>query len=143
MKNKLSGHRAREAAEAIKSTPSLRAAARRLGVSHSTLSRAIRDGRLPGRARLVRRTDDPESTSAAPMSTDWLTAIQERYELSPTEHELAKLASAALAIAADPDTPPSVKLAAAGRFAQLVKDLALPTEEGNGEAAPGTYPRAI
>ena len=135
---KLRGGLAREAAEAVRSSPSLRAAARRLGVSHSTLSRAVKDGRIAGRTPAkVRATPEPVAAE------DWLSEIEQRYELSPTERELAKLAAAALTIAADPDVSPAVKLAAAGRFAQLVKDLNLPVEESYGDVTKATrgYPR--
>ncbi len=51
------------------------------------------------------------------------------FTLSRTEEELVGLAQAALDLAHDDGEPGSVRLAAAGRFQAVLKDLKLPTED--------------
>ncbi|MGE3513230.1 MAG: hypothetical protein AB7N65_30590 [Vicinamibacterales bacterium] len=76
----------------------------------------------------------------------WATAIRARFDLDETEDALVDLAARALRTASDPAVPAAVQLVAAGRFAQLVKQLDFPAENDATEAetrGARQWPRAI
>jgi hypothetical protein len=141
-----------EAAEALQTSPSIGAAARKLGVHTSTLSRAIRDGRLPapGRPRRNPRStpptpvEFPAGTPADPASSfaEWAHGL---YQFSHAESELVDLAQSALDIARDLTLPASVRLQGMTQYRSCLKDLQLPEvpDHAETETAPRRYPRPV
>jgi excisionase family DNA binding protein len=116
------------AAKVLGECGSLREAARQLGVNVSTLSRAIREGRLPAPARGPRRRANAPEPGAQSFR-NWAVAT---YELSPAELELVALAQHALDLAHDPAQKPGVRLAAMAQYRASLRGLNLPEEEPNG-----------
>lgn len=125
------------------------ATARALEVSRDSLHTWLRAGKVrrPGGPRL-RVVEAPTAPATAPSTTAeppalpesaeaFVTAVRRRYELTIIEDNLLELAADALRLARDPEVTPAVRLAAAGRFQSLVKDLKLPTEE----PAHGSHPK--
>lgn len=102
------------------------AIAKRLGLHRSTVTRWMQAGK-------VRDTRNPHMTGprvAKPSlpqlaASDWATAVQQSYVLDATDAQLVTLAEAALAMARDDRETSTVRLAAAGRFQALVKQLSL------------------
>src|SRR5262245_46084568 len=110
-------------------------AAAKLGTDKSTIYRWIRSGKLPrpggGQRRamaVAEAVDGPQSAAA------WATWVRATFALSATEGALLALAVAALELAQDASQKPEIRLSAAGRFQQLVKQLNF-EEEQSGEAA--------
>ncbi len=135
-----------EANEAIRTSPSLRAAARRLGLNVSTLSRAIKVGTLAGPRRPgVVVTGRAPVRAPGPGQTfeGWAEAT---FDLTVAELALVKLAQQALDLAADRGQPASVQLAAMAQFRASIKDLRLPVEDehhGHAEETHGRFPRPV
>jgi len=129
-----------DAAEAVRRAPSLRAAARQLGVAPSTLSRAVKDGRLPAPGRARARQDTAETPTIYATFAAWARGT---YQLTRAEDELIDLAQQALDLSRDPAASATVRLQAAGRYQSILKDLQLPQEDvGHGDAtAPIRFPR--
>jgi excisionase family DNA binding protein len=131
-----------DAAAVMSTAPSLRAAAKSLGVNKSTIFRWVKAGKLPapirGRVREERKTEASVTGTASQQS--WAAVIRERYELDATETSLVRLAEMAERIASDPLQPAAVRLAAMGRFAQITKQLNF--EVPNGEVETATDGRA-
>lgn len=65
----------------------------------------------------------------------WARAVRRAYELTATEEQLLDLAVAALRLARDVTLKPGDRMAAAGRYQQLVKQLDLEQEEDDGQAS--------
>jgi len=71
------------------------------------------------------RTVDPVSPLAADLpALAWAAAIRAACPLDNTDDKLVALADLALAVAENPAEPSSTRLAAAGRFQSLTKQLA-------------------
>jgi hypothetical protein len=120
------------------SAPSLGAAARALGVNRSTVFRWVRDGKVqaPGGKR---RRDPPAAdvvaAVAGPQSpAAWAASTREAFALTGTEAALLDLAVDALTLARDPAMAPAIRLSAAGRFQQLVRQLNFEEVPDDGEA---------
>jgi hypothetical protein len=121
------------------SAVSMVAAAQRLGADRRSLSRWVREGKIPPlacrrRPRLAVAPPAPDLGGAGleppkpqvPLTPEqWAQDIRRRYDLDVTEQQLVTLAAAALALALDPSTTPATALAAAGRYQQLVRQLNL------------------
>ena len=131
------------AAEAVQTSPSLRAAATKLGVHVSTLSRAVKAGHLPGRSGAVPRAaalQRKQQPTAEPHPTfaHW---ARETYTLSRAEDELVTLAQQALDLARDPGSSPTTKLQAAAQYRATLRDLNLPDEDTRQHGDPETTVR--
>jgi hypothetical protein len=119
-----------EIAAAVASAPSLRAAARQLGCNVSTISRAVKGGKVAAPARGLRERPGTNTAPTPPTSGTEPGAFEgwavSRYVLSRVEHELIKLADRALVTAHDPAETTTGRLAAAREFRALVVALNLP-----------------
>jgi hypothetical protein len=146
------------AADTVRRAPSLRAAAKELGVNVSTLSRAIKAGTLPapGARPAANSSVDTSSTKLSsgvtrenPTFTDAKAAgetfaawARRTYTLTRAEDELITLAQAALDLANDASQSPTIRLQASARYAAVLRDLKLPTEDANGNTeTTRRYPR--
>ncbi|RPH52595.1 MAG: hypothetical protein EHM91_00005 [Planctomycetota bacterium] len=105
------------------------AIAERLGVNRSTVQRWMAAGHLAD-TRETRTGQTPELPPAPPApaedvpALEWGDAMRAAYALDPTDAKLVALADLALAVAHSAKELPSIRLAAAGRFQSLVKQLA-------------------
>jgi hypothetical protein len=133
--------RERDIAAAVAAAPSLRKAAQRLGCHVSTVSRLVKAKRVPGRPG-PKRAPTPAAPPADPGSfSEWCHTV---FNLNEGERELVGLAQLARDVAHDLTVPAAVRLQAAGRFAALLKQLELPTEEQHGDIEePGRWPRPV
>jgi transcriptional regulator with XRE-family HTH domain len=105
------------------------AIADRLGVNRSTVQRWMAAGHLDDTRET--RTVQTAALPAAPPppaeevpALEWGDAIRSAYTLDPTDAKLVGLADLALTVAQSANELPSIRLAAAGRFQSLVKQLA-------------------
>ena len=116
----------------LASAPTLTAAARQIGVDRSTLHRWRKSGsvRGPKASRDVVTGDHLPAGEQTPK--DWRAGLDTTYVLSATEAQLADLAAIALTMARDVTLKPADRLAAAGRFQQLSRQLNL-EQENDGE----------
>jgi hypothetical protein len=143
-----------DAAAVIAESGSLREAARRLGMNVSTLSRAVKAGRLPAPTRGSGPIRRPAALApvapvappdeAAPPRTfqEWALAT---FELTEAERALVAMAQAARDLAHDPAQPATTQLSAMAQFRACLKDLRLPTEDaqyGHVQAFPALARRA-
>lgn len=106
------------------------AAAKALGVTESTLWRWIRAGKVSTprhwRAGQPIGETGPIVAPAPDQSAEgWAAAIRASREFSPTDEKLIDVATDALRLAMDDKTAPTTRLAAMGRFQQLVRQLRL------------------
>jgi transposase-like protein len=116
--------------QALRTAPTLAAAARQLGVAESTLHRWLKAGRVQKPSRARRPRVKAVTGGRPPRSPEgWARSIRRRYALSETEQELVRLATRALALSYNDAVKPETRLAAAARFAALVKQLYLEQEE--------------
>jgi len=123
----------------IASSRSIAAAARRLGVNRATVHRWIVDGKVP---RPSGKADSAAVTARAGQSPHaWAKAVRRDYELSSTEQQLLDLAVAALTMARDGALRPEQRIAAMGRYQQLVRQLDL--EQTDGEVEDETPPSTV
>ncbi len=90
-----------------------------LGVHPSTVHRWRVAGRLEGPR--AARVGDAASEGPALL---WSAAVRAAYPLDETDLQLVSLADYALSVTQNPSELPSIRLAAAGRFQSLVKQLA-------------------
>lgn len=138
-----------EAADVVRRSPSLRAAARTLGVNVSTLSRAVKTGAL-------RRTNSPPAAATIPDEdqphvepTTFRAWALSTFEFTRDELELVEIAQAALDMAHDPAAHGNLRLAAMREYRAARRDLNLPAPEGDkhGEAETetriSTFPRRV
>jgi hypothetical protein len=109
--------------EIIRSAPSIRAAAKRLGVNPSSVCRWIAEGKVAG--PVSQRPVRPVPSLRGRSPDAWRRWVRRRYELDGTDQVLLGLAVKAYKIADDPKSPSAIALAAMGRFAQLTKQLNL------------------
>ena len=131
------------ALKALRESGSLRQAAKKLGVAHSSLSRAVRRGQLPAPGRVPRPESavPPAATDGALSFADWARAT---FHLSRAEQELVRLGQTALDVAQNPEIPTALRLAAMGQFRATLKDLNLPQYEdvnGDIQTSLGSFPR--
>lgn len=95
-----------------------------LGVDRSTIQRWMAAGKIDDTR--TSRTVDPASPLAAAAALPalaWAAAIRAAYTLDSTDEKLVALADLALAVAENPAEQSSIRLAAAGRFQSLTKQL--------------------
>jgi hypothetical protein len=112
----------------IAAAPSISEASRQLGVDRSTIHRWIQAGKAPRPSARRRRG---LSAGAGPQQSPeaWARVVRRAYALSATEGGLLDLAVRALAMARDDSTKPETRLAAMGRYQQLVRQLNLESED--------------
>jgi hypothetical protein len=112
----------------IAAAPSIQAAARQLGVDRSTVHRWIASGKAP---RPSVRLRPSLSGGAGPRQSPeaWARVVRRAYALSATESALLDLAVRALAMARDDSAKAETRLAAMGRYQQLVRQLNLESED--------------
>jgi hypothetical protein len=130
----------REANEVVRTSRSLRAAAKKLGVHVSTLSRGIKSGRLmtSGPPRHPAVTGPAPPVDAASFE-EWALAT---FDLTRGERELVVLAQLARDVAGDPAHPMTVRLAASREYRALLAALNLPVEKGDAHHGDvQTFPR--
>lgn len=116
-------------AQAMKTAPSITAAAKVLGVNRSTLHRLIKAGQAPPLTKPVLRPVDPARIAelGAQSPASLAETIRADYVLSAMEEALLGCACDALGMAQDVTLKPSDRLAASGRFARLIQQLDLET----------------
>jgi transposase-like protein len=131
---------AAEAAEAVRTSSSLRMAARKIGVSPSTLTRAVKAGRLPapGRPRRDPAVTPPVPPAAGSAFAEWAHAT---YTFTHAEGELVDLAQTALDLARDTALPAAVRLTAMAQYRACLRDLKLPDEDDDAKAQTAPRPR--
>ena len=106
------------------------AIAEQLGIHRSTVYRWMAGRQLGSREGgvvvPVRAAEAPSPRLEKSGAPDfcWAEAIRGAYALDSTDEQLVQLAAFALSVSQDPRELASVRLAAAGRFQSLVKDLA-------------------
>jgi Homeodomain-like domain len=103
------------------------AIAERLGVNRSTVQRWMAAGHLEDtrETRTVQSAELPPAPPAVDVpALEWGDAMRAAYTLDATDAKLVALADLALTVAQSPAELPSIRLAAAGRFQSLVKQLA-------------------
>jgi excisionase family DNA binding protein len=137
-----------EAADVVASSPTVSAAARRLGVSRDTVHAWIRAGKVAQPAG--RRTERPPrartvGTGQYRTFEAWALAT---YDFTRAEREIVKLAQNAANIARSKKSTASEQLQASALFVRLVRELRLPAEgEADGDAeetnAPVQFPRKV
>jgi hypothetical protein len=121
------------ARDIVASSRSLGEAAARLKVDKSTVFRWVRAGKVPppgGKpgpkaAQVGQLADVPIPTTAI----SWLERVRATYEFNPTEEVLVQLADIALRLAEDSSLSVPVRMAAAGRFQSLVRQIGFPEED--------------
>jgi hypothetical protein len=133
----------------VAASPTLTAAARRLGVNRSSLHRWIVSGKVPrpGRRRslAVNATNGPQPSELQTPEA-WAEAVREAYELTGTELVVLDLAVRALEMARDNTQKGELPLAAMARFQQLVRQLDLEVESDGKAETPADvrpWPRQV
>ena len=140
-----------EAFSSVSSARSVAAAARDLGVNRSTVHRWIQSGKIPKLGKARPRTARPSTALCASVAAPqtpaaWALDLEAKYSLSATEAQLLAPAVLARTMADDAALAPAVRLQAAGRFAALVKQLNLETEEAHDgaiETPVAPWPRRV
>ena len=136
-----------DVAAVLATSPTVSAAARKLGVNRSSIQRWRRAGKLPAvtpSGRPPRPAATPRTLDQHPPSAEgWAASIRAAYDLTATELELLALAERARTLALDATARPDIQLAAAGRFQTLIRQLNLESpDNGQTEAAAPSRPRA-
>jgi hypothetical protein len=126
---------AQEAGRLVEIGLSQSAIADRLGVRQSTVSRWMATGKL------VKSGRTPPSAPPVMPPLDWAATVRSMYALDASDDELVNLAVAALEVAKDGAQPPMIRLAAAGRFQALVKQLALVARREEATQTPAAVTR--
>jgi hypothetical protein len=110
----------------------------KLGVDRSTVQRWMAAGRITD----TRESQASEALLRAATDVPWAAAIRAAYTLDATDEKLVALADLALTVAQTTSELPSIRLAAAGRFQSLVKQLAARIRP-TAETQPAATPRAV
>jgi hypothetical protein len=130
-----------EAASIVASAGSYTAAALALGVDRSTVFRWQKAGKIPRPGGRRRHRPVAAVVDGPPSPDQWAAWARQTFALSPTEDVLLAMAEGARTLAADLTQAPLVRLNAAGRFQQLVRQLNF-EEETDGQAThPADRPR--
>jgi transposase-like protein len=130
----------------VQAASSVSAAAKRLGVSRVTIHDWIRKGIVPRPAGRKPRqpADDTRPVVLPATPAAWAADVRERYDLTTTEYMLVRLAEEVLGVALDATQKPTERIAAAGRFQTLVKQLNLEVEDGEIETGEvHAFPRRV
>jgi transposase-like protein len=130
----------------VQAASSVSAAAKRLGVSRVTVYDWIKRGLVPRPAgRKPRRPADDTNPGVLPATAAaWAADVRQRYDLTATEAMLVRLAEEVLGVALDATQKPTERIAAAGRFQTLVKQLNLEVEDGEVETGDvRAFPRLV
>lgn len=106
--------------------------AEHLEVSKSTVTRWIAQGKLP---RVVVSNEPVTPVSPRMSPAEWARSVRTEYRLDATDGALVTLAESALSLSRDITVSASVQLSAAGRFQQIVRQLALVTRRTAAEEA--------
>lgn len=110
---------------------------KRLNVRRSTVTRWMAAGKLNDTRRKGSRKG-PYKPYPHPgkvrSPAEWARTVREAYDLDATDDQLVDLAESSLSVARDENQDARVRLAAAGRFQAIVKQLALVARAA--EAAP-------
>jgi hypothetical protein len=126
------------AAVVMATSPTVTAAAKRLGVDRVTVHRWIKAGRIAapsGRKRGPAPSGDVPTSLELPQSPEeWARWARETFVLTGTELALVALAELALTIAWDKTQKSEVRLSAAGRYQRLVQQLDFEEESEDGQA---------
>lgn len=124
-----------EAAAIVAAAPSLREAARQLGVNVSTISRHVKAGRLPTPGRRPASVDTKGRQPKRDRRGTFIEWACSRYEFSRAELEIVVNAQAALDLAGAKSQPAAVRLSAMREYRACLRDLKLPpdVEEGGDE----------
>ena len=119
-----------DAGEVVRSSPSQRAAAKRLNIHVSTVSRRIASGDWPAPGQAA---PHPAPTAESPVADakSFAAWAREMFVLSRAEREVVDLGQQALDVARDPSVSLSVRLQAMTQFRACLRDLRLPTESVN------------
>lgn len=127
--------------DALRQSKSIAAAARRLGVNKSSLSRWLKDDPALHPSPPAATSTGSETPAAIVASENmdagqWKRWVLATYNLNATEMQLLALAVEALAMTRDKLLRPADRLAAAARFQSVLRQLQLPDPEVNqhGEA---------
>jgi hypothetical protein len=119
--------------------------AKRLDVNKSTVTRWMATGKLARtQGRQASRPEAPAiGPSAGQTPSEWAKSVRDEYKLDVTDDQLVNLAELALELSLNKTVAPHVRMAAAGRFQALVRQLALvarSNEHQGGEPVAPTPP---
>jgi hypothetical protein len=119
------------ARDIVASSRSLGEAAARLKVDKSTVFRWVRAGKVPppGGKPGPKAAPKPAGVPVPATAVSWLERVRATYEFNPTEEVLVQLADIALRLAEDSSLSVPVRMAAAGRFQSLVRQIGFPEED--------------
>src|SRR5262249_32556706 len=99
--------------------------ARRLDVDRATVQRWMAAGKLVDTRRGGARPGSIPKATPSVKPADWAATVRKDYALDATDDQLVTLAESMLGMSQDPLRTDMVRIAAANRFAALVKQLAL------------------
>ena len=114
-----------------------------LGADRSTIQRWMAAGKIEDTRES--RLGDPASPLAAAADVpalEWAAAIRAAYTLDATDAKLVALADLALSVAQNAAELPSIRLAAAGRFQSLTKQLSTRIRPTADDRAPAPVAQA-
>jgi len=112
--------------------------AKRLDVNKSTVTRWMAAGKLTKVART-----SPPKPGRRQKPVEWAAAVRKGYDLDATDEQLVTLAADALEMSKKATVPPQVRLAAAGRFQALVRQLALVARRADKVPTDAPAPAAV
>lgn len=122
-------------AEIVATSRNLSEAAAKLGVNRSSLHRWLQAGKV---TKPEPKTGVAAGAEPGQTPDQWATKVRELGELDATRSALVDLAVAALTISRDGEHRPETRLAAMGRYQQLVRQLNLDTGGAAEVAKPAT-----
>lgn len=126
-----------DVAKVVAAAPNLTVAAKQLGVNRSTLHRWLQSGKVQ---RASPKAGVTAGANPGETPEGWATAVRAVVTLDPTQGVLLDLAAAALSLARSAAETPTIRLAAMGRYQQLVRQLNL--SAAGGQVLPDTKPAA-
>jgi hypothetical protein len=99
--------------------------AKKLDLNRSTVKRWMASGKLNDTRREDVRRPRGSVTTTTHSPAEWANAVRDAYALDATDEQLVIVGEAALTVARNRKADPRLRLAAAGRFQAVVKQLAL------------------
>lgn len=118
-----------DVAAVVKASPSLGAAAKKLGIDRSTLYRWIKSGAVSEPDPKRGAPETPETVPAGQSPEEWAATIRSEHRLSRTDLQLLELAVIALTAGRDMSLKSKDRMTAIGRFQLVVRQLNLPESE--------------
>ena len=115
----------------VDAAPTLDDAARTLKINRSTLTRWLQAGKVKRAGQHPEPLPGPPAREVPvpPDGAAWADTVRATYRLTETDQKLVELAGRMLLLAEAPDTPAFTRIAAVGRYQQVVRQLALTDEK--------------